>query len=340
MKWAERRTWQRRWAWGRRKALWAVGALAIILGLGWLGLWDAIGAAVDRTSAAFQSFTAEDLASLYISKRVEAFRNMLWGLSVAAGAVVAILTLVFVAWRTWNEARRADTERRKLETETFATAMEQLGNKDFAIRLGAILNLETLARDSRRLHQPIVEAFCAYLQEKTHTPSPLLPKGWLDELARGAVKNRIQLALKNIKPFRTDLQAIVTALGRRTATQDRPGYRLDLRGATLRKADLQDGQFQGADLRGAHLEGATLRGAHLEGATLRRAHLEGADLRGAHLEGATLRGAHLEGADLTDAHLEGAYLRGTDVTQGQLDSAHGDANTKIPRHLTPPAHWT
>jgi len=345
LKWAKRRTWQRRWTWGRRWALWAVGALAIILGLGWLGLWAWIGALLALTANAFESVQALTFADLDPTRRVEALRNLLWGLSVVAGTLVAIVTLGFAAWRTWNDARRADTERRKLETETFATAMEQLGNKDFAIRLGAILNLETLARDSRRLHQPIVEAFCAYLREKTRAPSPLLPKGWVDDLRattklneeefefRQHVDRRVRQALKPIKSFRTDLQVIVTALGRRTATQDRPGYCLGLRGATLRKADLRNGQFQGADLWGAHLEGATLRGAHLEGATLRGAHLEGVRLWDAHLEGANLRRAHLEGADLWGAHLEGAFLWRAHLEGTVLLDAHLEGASLTIAHL-------
>jgi len=367
-----RRTWQwrwHRWGWGLK---WGAVIAAIFGGLGWVGVWDAVGAAITRTVETFQSFTAADLDTLYVGKRVEAFRNLLWGLSVAAGAVVAMVTLGLSGWRTWTEGRRADTERRKLETETFSTAIEQLGNKDFAIRLGAILNLETLADSSLRLHQPIIEAFCAYLREKTKTPPPLLKEAVTGtdaeapeegEAIRRRVEeqtDRIKKAVWALKPFRTDLQAIVTALGRRKVAQDRLGSRLDLRGANLRKADLSRGRFEGADLRKAHLEGANLGRAHLEGAYLMNAHLEGADLMNAHFEGADLKGAHLEGANLWwahlegadlwwahleganlyGAHLEGADLRRSDVTQDQLDAAFGDEWTEIPDPLTRPTRWT
>lgn len=295
--WDRRRAWRRRWRRGVPVALGVAGLGTLIALLGWIGLWGAIGAAVDRTVETFGAFTDTDIRGLDADKRIEAFRNLLWGLSVAAGAMVALFTLGLSGWRTWTEGQRADTERRKLETETFAKAIEQLGNKDFAIRLGAILNLETLAQTSRRLHQPIIEAFCAYIREKTRTPSPLLkepPQASTDDHAGDHeetpaddssdrdVKDeierqledmekrnrRIDEAINGLRPFQTDLQAIVTALGRRTVTQDRPGYRLDLRGANLRKADLSEGHFQGADLRNAHLKGANLLDAHLEGAHL------------------------------------------------------------------------
>jgi len=339
-----------------------VGLGVLIALLGWIGLWGAIGAAVDRTAETFGAFTDADIRGLDADKRVEAFRNLLWGLSVAAGAMVAVVTLGLSGWRTWTEGRRADTERRKLETETFAKAIEQLGNKDFAIRLGAILNLETLAQTSPRLHQPILEAFCAYIREKARTPSPLEKESpplstddaagkdgdtsaddSSDHDAREETKRRVEeiehrnksirQAINGLKPFRTDLQAIVTALGRRTVTQDRPGYRLDLRGANLRKADLSEGHFQGADLASAHLEGANLEGAHLEGALMWDAHLEGAILWDAHLEGAVLIGANLEGANLQDANLEGAVLRGAHLQGADLIGAHLEGADLEDAHL-------
>ncbi|WP_459502315.1 pentapeptide repeat-containing protein [Bacillus sp. C1] len=88
------------------------------------------------------------------------------------------------------------------------------------------------------------------------------------------------------------------------------------------------------------------RGANLMGAKLRRADLKGANLRGAYLIAADLRGADLRmadfiGADLRDADLSGANL--TDsifLTQVQVNAAKGDANTKLPRLLSRPAHWS
>ncbi|PFK43250.1 oxetanocin A resistance protein [Bacillus cereus] len=88
------------------------------------------------------------------------------------------------------------------------------------------------------------------------------------------------------------------------------------------------------------------RGANLMGAKLRRADLTGANLRGAYLIAADLRGADLRmadfiGADLRDADLRGANL--TDsifLTQVQVNAAKGDADTKLPRLLSRPAHWS
>jgi len=88
---------------------------------------------------------------------------------------------------------------------------------------------------------------------------------------------------------------------------------------------------RGADLIGAKLKGADLRGANLRGAYLIAADLTGADLRFADLIGADLRDADLAGADLTDSIF---------LTQPQLNSAKGDAGTKLPPSLTRPAKWS
>ncbi|TMV52275.1 pentapeptide repeat-containing protein [Paenibacillus mesophilus] len=88
---------------------------------------------------------------------------------------------------------------------------------------------------------------------------------------------------------------------------------------------------RGADLIGAKLRGADLRGANLRGAYLIAADLRGADLRAADLIGADFRDADLSGADLTDSLF---------LTQPQLNSAKGNADTKLPPTLARPAHWS
>jgi hypothetical protein len=87
------------------------------------------------------------------------------------------------------------------------------------------------------------------------------------------------------------------------------------------------------------------RGADLIGADLRATDLRGADLRGASLVGADLRGRSLALTDMTGADLRGADLSNTDLgsalflLQSQVESAHGDRATRLPRTLTRPAHW-
>ena len=91
--------------------------------------------------------------------------------------------------------------------------------------------------------------------------------------------------------------------------------------------------------------GTDLRGADLIGTDLRRADLRRASLRGARLIGADLSRADLTMADCTGADFRGASVVGADLgsaiflTQSQLDSARGNAATKLPSSLSRPSHW-
>lgn len=102
------------------------------------------------------------------------------------------------------------------------------------------------------------------------------------------------------------------------------------RASELARAGLRGRRHRDADLVGKALRDADLRGADLRGASLLGADLRGADLRLADLLGADLRGARLHGADLTSALF---------VTPPQIASAAGDATTRLPAGLEPPAHW-
>ncbi len=84
------------------------------------------------------------------------------------------------------------------------------------------------------------------------------------------------------------------------------------------------------DLAGRNLAGWDLRDTDLRGAMLIGANLTDADLRGADLIGADLRSATVHGANLSTSLF---------VTQPQLDSAIGDAATKLPSTLRRPEHW-
>jgi len=214
-------------------------------------------------------------------------------------------------------------------TDRFSKAVEQLGNKDsLEVRLGGIYALERIARDSARDHPTVMEVLSAYVRE--HAPLSLC-----SDVAPPA------------RPS-TDVQAILTVIGRRDAQHDRDALDLNgtcLRGAELNSANLACANLAGADLvdvnlgktfrtdrdshlvfpgdRGANLSGASLVGANFATAILNSADLTGVDLSDATLPGASLfnaklYGASLYGADLTGAGLAGADLTGADITSADL----------------------
>ncbi|MBP7242274.1 pentapeptide repeat-containing protein [Amaricoccus sp.] len=217
------------------------------------------------------------------------------------------------------------------------------------VRLGATYTLERIAQDNDRDHIRVMEILCAYLRENAPAGAAAdhglgeWPE-WSEGEARAGRDAAIAVRRQDLDKWvaalprpRTDIQAAIEVIGRRTPWQaeieraqrhrqsDEP-YRLDLTGVNLRRADLSSLDLARALLGEARLEGADLREARLEGADLREARLEGANLRGARLEWAALREARLEGADLREARLEEADFRearleGTNLAGVQLESA-------------------
>lgn len=96
-----------------------------------------------------------------------------------------------------------------------------------------------------------------------------------------------------------------------------------------------DAPSRAVDHRGADLIGADLRGRDLRGASFRGALLVGADLRAADLRLADLIGADLRAADIRRADLCSALF----LTPMQVDSAKGDATTRLPPSFVRPEHW-
>jgi uncharacterized protein YjbI with pentapeptide repeats len=121
------------------------------------------------------------------------------------------------------------------------------------------------------------------------------------------------------------------------AELDVAAYRASVTPLLVRVSEVARAGIRGPkpDHSGADLIGVDLRGAQLRGANLRSARLIGADLRGADLRGADLLAVDFRGANLRGADLTGSVF----LTQSQLDTAVGDASTRIPPSLRRPRHW-
>jgi uncharacterized protein YjbI with pentapeptide repeats len=225
-------------------------------------------------------------------------------------------------------------------TDRFTRAIEQLGavdssgKKKLEVRLGGIYELQRIANESEEEYWPIMEVLTAYVRDNApihgREPAKTAPA------AEGGM---------SVKPP-TDIQAILTVLGTRTAKnlelEVENRQFLNLRETDLSGAHLLGTHFSGADLSGANLSRATLYeadlrstwlveadlgGAFLKAADLSRAHLRkaklmGAKLMGAELMGAKLMGADLSGADLSEADLSEADLSGADLSKADLRGAN------------------
>ncbi|BCY09718.1 pentapeptide repeat-containing protein [Actinoplanes sp. L3-i22] len=192
-------------------------------------------------------------------------------------------------------------------TDRYSKAVGQLGEKDVAVRVGAVYALERVGRDSPRDAGTIVEVLSTFV--RAACPLPADPA--------------------EVSALRPDVQAAVNVLGR--APLSRSSVPVDLRGAYLDGVDLTNAMFDGALLRAAHLTNGRLRGVSLQGAWLSAARLDGADLeaaglgnarlREAVLDAAILKGADLRGADLDAASVTGTWLAGAKLRHGQLTPA-------------------
>jgi hypothetical protein len=191
-------------------------------------------------------------------------------------------------------------------TDRYSKAVGQLGERDIAVRVGAIYALERVARDSPRDVDTIVEVLCTFVRAACPLP------GDTADVMQGTDEHAAIAA---------DAQAAINVLGRaplciRTVP-------IDLRRTNLHGVDLTNALFDGAWLRESLLTEAQLRGSSLRGAWLSAAHLDGADLDSANLEGARLREAVLDdailkGARLVGANVEGASFRGTWLAGAQF----------------------
>ena len=244
------------------------------------------------------------------------------------GLFGAIYTARTFALNRETSARTHALDEARQVAERFTRAIDQLGSGTLDVRLGGIYSLERLARDSPDHHQQVIEVLSAYVRERARRTSAQTSRGQgLDEVRPRVSKDAALDRNDDQVPSgacdateqeecgstahptpATDVQAVLTVLGRRDRSKDRSGFSLDLAGADLVGLSLASSSDE------AHLEGANLRRASLRGARLAEAHLEGAHLEGAHLEG-----AHLEGAHLTGAHLEGAHLTGAHLQRVVLD---------------------
>lgn len=263
------------------------------------------------------------------SSRSEVVRNL--GLLVAA-----VIGLGFGIWRTWTAHRQANTAQKQANiveqghiTNRINESVKGLGSektvKEFSeipryqregddwkrdkdcrllpalrpdgtaiidrkvyertspnleVRIGAIYALERIAQDSPRDHIQIMEILCAYLRENASAKSlePTEPPF-------------------NRDTPRTDIQATISVIGRRSSKQielewERQ-FRLDIRNTNLSGVDFKDGDFSaamfhGCRLEGAHFDDSKLLGTQFFGSLLNFSSFYNSKLRGTRFDRAII----------------------------------------------------
>jgi len=313
----------------KRRFVWWAGSVVVLIGLAVLATWLAyrserfsavrqrwnalqqspapswllpLGLAVIALLAIFilwklPQWQAAQVRSLEPKERFDRVNEARKTLATILGGI-ALLAGFFGTWQNLQLAQEGQI------TDRFTKAIEQLGasypdgKPKLDVRLGGIYALERIANDSERDHWPIMEVLCTYVREHARVTGQ----------DQGEQPPTTQ-------PMSTDIQAILTVLGRRDTKYEKSTEVLNLRQTNLFKADLNE----------AHLTRADLGGADLSGADLTRADLSKADFLGA-----DLRGSHLFGANLNFAK---------NLTQEQIDDAVGDSTTILPYGLHMPESW-
>ena len=215
--------------------------------------------------------------------------------------LTGILVLVGLYWTSRRVLAAEETVRVAQEnvrvaeegqiTDRFTKAIEHLGSDKMAIRLGGIYALERIAKDSEKDQGPIMEVLTAYVREN----APKQGKSAEEAAA---------------KPT-TDIQAILTVLGRRKATEiKRPGDIINLSNT--------------------HLAGLVLFGANLSGVNLSRANLSLAVLTGANLNMANLSRTE----NLTEEQVRSVRSCSGAILPGYLPNSVKDLTNLLP---DPPA---
>ncbi len=198
--------------------------------------------------------------------------------------------------------------------EYFSRTIEQMGSEHIHVRIGAISQLERLAKSQPAEHWEIMKYLAAFIRTNATRR----------EEEEGEEKQALKIA--------EDIQATLTVIGRRNPDLDEGILDLsntDIRGANLieaklPKVNLSRAKLQAAELNGANLQAANLYMTNLGAANLEEALLETANLQYANLQDATLCYAQLQRANLFYTNLARAYLAGADLESANLEKANLD----------------
>jgi uncharacterized protein YjbI with pentapeptide repeats len=246
---------------------------------------------------------------------------------VAGGAV--LLVGLYFTWANLITVQQSQI------TERFTRAVEQLGSKDIAVRMGGVYGLERIARDSRVDHGQVIKILSAFVRSNAFRDSSK------STFAAAALDNKQSVSRNQIR-LREDIQTALTVIGRRDSRHDEAP--VDLRntylgGANLVSAELSEADLNKVDLRFSDLTQASLSHANLGNAILHRAKLNGAnmsnvvlvgsDLSQANLSEANLQGALLENINVTGAIFWGAKLNGATFRDVDLSQAIGLSTSQL-----------
>jgi hypothetical protein len=209
----------------------------------------------NKELAETRGLKAEELKQTTTLKNMELRQTFWLGISdvilkILGGVFVALAA--FTGWRTYQVSQEGQI------TDRFNKAMENLGKEDTQFvtsRIGSVHALERIAKDSAYDHWTVMEVLTGWIRQR-YT--------WV-----GQAHHEVDLPP-------VDIQAALTALGRREYRRERTDQHLDLHQTDLRGFNLIHAKMQRANFSGAHLEFANLESADLSSANLKGTKLNNA----------------------------------------------------------------
>lgn len=171
----------------------------------------------------------------------------------------------------------------------------------------------SLLKDSFRRAGPGVLAVCRFQVAKAwRIAESLTDKRTLVAMAKPEHLAKLKEGVKAWNRWRKENPVLGEDL-RHGGAKELEQYKIDLRGAVLKKWNLPGIDLSFADLHRANLWHSNLSGANLEGADLSSVNLNFAHLDGANLRGAILRYSRLAEADVADSLFSGSFVYASSI---------------------------
>lgn len=192
--------------------------------------------------------------------------------------------------------------------EQFTKAIDQLGNDNLEIRLGAIYALEKIAINSDIYSRQVLEILTAYVREKSYSTTNFVQS---------------QLDRFTIPTTPSDIQAILNILNKRKEfSQKINDFRINLFKSNLQYADLKMSNFRDANLKHTNLKCADLLLAEFTKADVKYANFEYADLSFAKLGKADFRYTRFTYAKFNNAKCFNTDFRSCDLKYAVFSKAN------------------
>jgi len=253
---------------------------------------------------------------------------------LAAGGVLAAVTLFLSRIRDAIAAEKHELDRDANRTDRYTEAVELLGNHELAVRLGGIVALGRLAKDSPRDSSDIAHLLAVWIRVNGTATDEATPDDPVEPDVTTALDAMGQ-ALRS-GDGRSRLRLVGLSLGRFTLDH--------ARAARINFSDslLDEARFFWAWIPRANFANTSVRWGVFAHAVLHGANFAEADLRNALFGNADISSADFSCADLSGAEFMGALANSTNfrtakgLTPQQLGAlGEWDTSTEWPPGFTP-----